>query len=74
MKCEQEAEKITKEQKKNEVTKRSYDEWVAKKLALERERKKEQQRKMAEKTAQDKEVCLVVVVCVPCESVSIATL
>lgn len=54
---EQELEKIDKDRQKEINAKKCYDEWVTKKLALERERTNNQQRKIAEKEAEEKEVC-----------------
>ena len=47
---------MEKDRQKEMNAKKCYNEWVTKKLALERERTNDQQRKIAEKEAEEKEV------------------
>ena len=56
IKREQEIEKMTKEQQKKIIVQKHYEEWLASKVALEKERKSKQQKEMTEKAAQEKEV------------------
>ena len=53
---EQEAEQKLKEQQKQVNAERCYDEWVARKAELGREKKKEEQKRIAQKITQDREV------------------
>ena len=55
-KREEEIEKITKEQQKKVIVQKRYEEWLASKVALEKERKSKQQKEMTEKAAQENEV------------------
>lgn len=52
----QEAEQKLKEQQKQVNAKRCYDEWVTRKVELGREKKKEEQKRIAQEIAQDREV------------------
>ena len=51
-----EAEQKFKEQQKQVKAERCYDEWLARKAELEKEKKKEEQKRIAQKIAQDREV------------------
>ena len=54
---------MAKERDKEMSAKKCYDEWVTKKVALEKERKREEQQRLAERAAQEKEVSLCVTDC-----------
>ena len=47
---------MLKEQQQKVIVQKRYEEWLSSKVALERERKAEQQKKIAEKVVQEKEV------------------
>ena len=54
---------MARERDKKMSARKRYDEWVTKKVALERERKREEERSLTERTAQEREVSLCAMYC-----------